>query len=96
MSAHTPGPWSAVKEGGVTATKRPEWWVYADDAPYKLVAICQGPDAQANAQLVAYGPELREVIYWLVNGDTRISDGEFRRSIKKKATALLREIEAQP
>lgn len=48
----TPGPWASQKDTGPAASGTPEWWVYADAAQHKLVAICQGPDAKANAALI--------------------------------------------
>lgn len=83
MDKHTPGPWSAQEESkGLGLGKRgSEWWVYADGAEVgrRLPAICQGPDAAANARLIAAAPDLLAWIQAFVamldyhNADVRLS-----------------------
>ena len=57
---YTPGPWLPSEESGaaVVADER-EWFVYATGVGTgrRLPAVCTGPDAPANARLVAAAPE---------------------------------------
>ena len=58
MNAHTQGPWKTYGKGGVEPVNAPRYelndgWIIAD---------CPGPDAKANAQLVAAAPDLLEAL----------------------------------
>lgn len=63
MTKHTPGPWSASKHG--TPDYAPQYGVYAGDSARDHV-IVMGPNAQADAALIAAAPEMLAALAELV------------------------------
>ena len=94
----TPGPWHAQAERPRGSRQRgtlEQWWVYADDAlaGERLPAMCTGPNANANARLIAAAPELYAALWALV--DYRGSDpGAHGRRLVAAARAALAKVDA--
>lgn len=65
MSAHTPGPWKALK--ATVRGETTEWFVTDDDDEgVAVIASCvtdkTGEPSEANARLIAAAPELLEAL----------------------------------
>lgn len=92
---HTPGTWTAEREtrGGFDSTEI-VWHVYANDAPsgHKLPAVCSGPDAEANARLIAAAPEMHRLLLSLAtwHGLGGSMKGTMFTQTMKQVHALLR------
>ena len=85
---HTPGPW-AIAKGQGPYSERPEnyqpWDVLAVDDDNEHLRICTLADdftrtGEANARLIASGPELLEALKSLIQ---LITDGKLVRDISK-------------
>ena len=66
MSKHTPGPWFMTGElpgyrHRINSTPQNLGW--------DLAHVCNGPEADANARLIAAAPELLEVLQEIVRKD---------------------------
>jgi len=62
MTRYTSGPWAASEQ--YRQLGQAVWFVTANNAPegQRLPAECSGPNAAANARLVAAAPELLEAV----------------------------------
>ena len=81
QTKHTPGPWKAVKSATEHIDNEPDYDVFADHAEpgLKLPCICVGPNAEANAALVASAPDLLEALYQsyeVLSGILEDTDGD--------------------
>lgn len=89
MSKHTPGPWepgAPVKDSLLGARVQ----VYSSGAPEgsRMPAECYGPDAVANARLIAAAPGLFDLLKAVTGRSLSVED-------ILRARALIESIEAE-
>jgi hypothetical protein len=68
MSTHTPGPW-AQNVARIESEREHGW---ANDG--WIIAKCEGPDAAANARLIAEAPALKERLESAIDALDRLTD----------------------
>lgn len=68
-ATHTPGPWQPEGQDLRSRVGDHDWWVTAPKGRQGtfLPAVCSGPDAEANARLIAAAPTLLEALQLLVD-----------------------------
>lgn len=86
MSAHTLGPWQTARHG--TPDYAPQFGVYANAA--SDLAIVRGPNAEANARLIAAAPDLLAALQTIadseqLDGDSFICDFDTLQSVAREA-----------
>ena len=60
---HSPAPWNVTRHG--TPAHTPQYGVYSEECPRDL-AIVTGPNAKADARLIAAAPDLLEALKIMV------------------------------
>lgn len=80
-AAHTPGPWSYVRNPENTR------WII-DSAPSHAIACTAGyePDNEANARLITAAPELLEAAKWAADNyeNININHVDYRVEVKRR------------
>lgn len=88
MSKHTPGPWFMTKglpgyRSRINSTPQNLGW--------DLAHVCNGPEADANARLIAAAPDLLEALQLMVDRfiDTEGSFGAWENEAIEAASAAI-------
>lgn len=84
-ASHTPGPWASVQSNGV---KNGVIAVDDDANDQFYIGKMSGPDAEANARLIATAPELLEALEEAVQWDSHDSEGVPAVWLEKARAAL--------